>query len=124
MSDQTIQWSALYRLPTGEQLEEIGRDRADAAARVRNINRDFNQDVAHLAYRKVSHGPWTTDGAGDEWAVHYRWRDGRESVEPEHDRRTAEAMSRLVRDRRESRTPVSRSVTYGQWWLADAAVTA
>lgn len=120
MSDETIQWGALYRLPTGEQVEEIGRNRSDATNLVHSINHDLGEDTAKLAYRTVTNGPWSTGGTGDEWAVRHRWDDGGEEIEPTDSRHFAETRTSHGRNLREV---VSRSVTYGQWWLAGAAVT-
>lgn len=127
VSDQTIQWAALYRLPTGEQIEDIEDRRFPAENNAAGIDRRFGAGTARVMYRAVTYGPWQDQTPGEEWAVEHRWPDGHVEVRPTVDHYRAEEVvmfHRAGRGPKSTARVVSRTVTYGQWWLADAAVTA
>ena len=123
MTEQGIQWAAVGVPPTGEDLEEISPDRLGASMRAGHINRRFDRDIAHLAYPRVSYGPWVTGATGDQWAVRRVWDDGHSEVEPTSSRHLAERLARHDGAYAYAEV-VSRTVTFGQWWLAGAEVGA
>jgi hypothetical protein len=117
-----IQWGALIVLPTGANDVEVALSRNSASLKVWDANRTVGRDVAQLVYRTVKYGQWLADQIGDQWGVQYTWAaDGHVEVEPRSGRAAADAAVRCHRSGESTAQTVSRSVEYGDWWLAAMA---
>jgi hypothetical protein len=118
MTNQTIEWGVLVRLPNAaEDVEGFGRHRSTAMNAASNINRRV-PGAAKLVYRTVELGEWQTLVRGDDWGVQSTWPDGHIEVEACGSRERAEALARNPNGD-PVRTAVSRTKRVGDWWLAE-----
>ncbi|MEU0078489.1 hypothetical protein ABZY58_11385 [Micromonospora tulbaghiae] len=116
----TVQWGALVSTPEGRHAFEPHDNRHAASNAVHALNQ-ARAGMGSLIYRQRVAGEWTTNLAGDEYAVRYRWEDGKEEIHPAHNRLEAEAKWRISQRHPDPTAEiVSRPVEYGQWWVADS----
>lgn len=124
ITDPEIQWGSLLRLASGADDVETAWCRSAAMSAVDNTNRRVGEGSAKLVYRTVKYGEWHEGTIGNEWGVRRTWPDGYTEIQPASSRDAAERTVRLhYRQDTDGvvATRVSRTVTYGYWWLAPEA---